>query len=394
MLGRGGRARDAAIARGPAVMPPPAGGRAAGGEDIVLSSGRIVDDFAVAGDYPEAASATLRRIRFTGGIDEGAGILGVLPVDGAIVKRHWVADPARGYLFGNHDYIPELNPWPGTDARHYAMAVAPSDIVPLAGRVIVVGGAWDRNYYHWLLNWLPRLSIVKMLAPHLWGDPSVRILIDEHNARPPFTDFLALLEVDPARIVWASPHTTFRIDQALAVSFTLDYFPDVIAALAADLKRTLPPPPPGAPKRIWIDRQGIGQPKRRVANFEEILPVLQAHGFAPVRLETLAPAEQIALFASADAVAGVNGAGFANMIFSPPGCRIMCIEKLWSRRLRLDAMFSGLAVACGLDWELLHARSQREPGMGFTEHPERRHNQDFRVDPEALGRALERAVRR
>ena len=73
--------------------------------------------------------------------------------------------------------------------------------------------------------------------------------------------------------------------------------------------------------RILIDRQGAKG--RRVRNWEEVVDLLQSHGFLPYRLEEMSFAEQVELFVDANVVVGVHGAGLTNICFSKPGTAVI-----------------------------------------------------------------------
>ena len=60
-----------------------------------------------------------------------------------------------------------------------------------------------------------------------------------------------------------------------------------------------------------------------MVNEAALLALLDRFGFTRCFLEALCLAEQIALFAAADAVLGPHGAGFANMLFMPEGALAM-----------------------------------------------------------------------
>jgi hypothetical protein len=358
-------------------------------------TGRIVSDVAVAGDYPGARTGIFESVCFWGG-PPALKTLAVIPVADAIVRRCWIADPVRGHLFAEQDHLGPPEPWPAhdtADGRRFAIDHPEDDIVPVAGRVLVLGGSWDRNYYHWLLNWLPRLAVARLLAPQLLDGPSVRIMVDRGSAGAPFQDFLRFLGIAAERILWVDADTVYRVDEAIAVTFDRDYSRVVLRRLADDILRGAAPTDTAPIRRIWIDRQGNEAGKRRVANHAAIAPILAAHGFAAIRLETLPLARQIALFASAEAIAGVNGAGLANMIFAPAGCRVVVVEKLYTRRIRADGMFSTLAAVCGLESEILYGRSARDATLGTSASFWQRHNQGVLIDPAALDGALARAIR-
>ncbi len=70
-----------------------------------------------------------------------------------------------------------------------------------------------------------------------------------------------------------------------------------------------------ATRKIYIRRRPGGW--RSVANDDEVAKFLEAEGFESTRPEGLALAEQIRLFVEAKVIAGMHGAGLANLLFAP-----------------------------------------------------------------------------
>lgn len=74
-------------------------------------------------------------------------------------------------------------------------------------------------------------------------------------------------------------------------------------------------------RRLFISRDDAGS--RLILNWPEIAPILRAWGYEIVRLSDLSVVQQIELFTSAAYVVGVHGAGLTNVIFSPPGLKVL-----------------------------------------------------------------------
>ena len=73
-------------------------------------------------------------------------------------------------------------------------------------------------------------------------------------------------------------------------------------------------------RRVFIRR---ATEQRRVANFDELLPVIEAFGFTVVDTGSMSLSEQIRTMRQADQVVGEHGAGMANMMFCRPGTRVL-----------------------------------------------------------------------
>jgi capsular polysaccharide biosynthesis protein/tetratricopeptide (TPR) repeat protein len=79
-------------------------------------------------------------------------------------------------------------------------------------------------------------------------------------------------------------------------------------------------PAPAAPRRIYLSRRGAAT--RRLANEDELLPLLEQHGFVAVHAETLSATEQLALFQSAEVILGVEGAALVNLLIAPAHAKV------------------------------------------------------------------------
>ncbi len=78
---------------------------------------------------------------------------------------------------------------------------------------------------------------------------------------------------------------------------------------------------PAGPRRIYIDRRA--SPNRRLQNEDEVVAALAGFGCVPVRLEELSGAEQIGLFANAEAIVAPHGAGLAHLVHARPGTALL-----------------------------------------------------------------------
>ena len=61
----------------------------------------------------------------------------------------------------------------------------------------------------------------------------------------------------------------------------------------------------------------------RLRNEREVEPFLLDHGFVFVDLEKFSFADQVRTFAEAEMIVAIHGAGLTNMVWAPPGCKIL-----------------------------------------------------------------------
>jgi capsular polysaccharide biosynthesis protein len=77
---------------------------------------------------------------------------------------------------------------------------------------------------------------------------------------------------------------------------------------------------PDLPKRVYLSRNRM--PRRRLINEEALLPQIERHGFRTVYPETLGVAEQVRLFAGAEAILSPDSSALSNLAFAARGARV------------------------------------------------------------------------
>lgn len=164
-----------------------------------------------------------------------------------------------------------------------------------------------RNYYHWLFDALPRLSLLKYFPS------SLRILIPgvlPHFAR----DSLSLLGLEGRYKIVSHPHVL--IDDYFysgLVGMTGCYNPYAVRYLRASFM------PHGRlrnlPRCFFVGRR---QPNRSIQNNAEVEAYFRNRGWSVLYLEDLSFQEQISLFKNAQAVCALHGAALANLVWCRP----------------------------------------------------------------------------
>jgi len=190
--------------------------------------------------------------------------------------------------------------------------------VALEGVSAVLAGVGRLNYFHWMMDLLPRFFLLRE-AGFAWGGIE-HFLIGEYGARFQ-KESLAILGVPESRCVACDPASHFRCANLLVPSTPGN--PGNPPAWACDFLREIfladapAPPPAGGGRKIYVSRAGARF--RRVLNGDEVERALAARGFETVRLEELTVREQARLFAAADVVVAPHGAGCTNVVFCRPG---------------------------------------------------------------------------
>jgi capsular polysaccharide biosynthesis protein len=181
-------------------------------------------------------------------------------------------------------------------------------------RGLVLGIQTNTNYFHWLMEALPRLHLAermnllegaKVIVPRL--RPWMRSMLEycspraielhEHIDGPVVCDNLIM----PGRGL-LNIHT-FAEHSIAMVEWMIERF-----NLGAK---------PAPKRRLFVSRQRTSS--RRISNETALLTLAVRHGFEVIYPEQLTFAEQLEAFAGAEAVAGALGAGLSNAAFMAPG---------------------------------------------------------------------------
>ena len=194
--------------------------------------------------------------------------------------------------------------------------------VEVAGTVCSLlsgGGAAIGNYYHWLLDSLPRLHLVKEAG--LWSEIDY-FLIYSRDQRFAVETLLAL-GIRNEQILDVQSATHLRARLLLVTSPVRGYGRHAPAWVGTFMKEAFLPQWAGVPHPrrfspfVYISRRDAAF--RRVRNEAEVEALLSEYGFESYALTELSFREKAALFAGARAVVGPVGAGLVNILFCAPG---------------------------------------------------------------------------
>jgi capsular polysaccharide biosynthesis protein len=210
------------------------------------------------------------------------------------------------------------------------------------GKVAALNGPSSYNYYHWMLEILPRLITLQNsgIVPDWY-------LVD---AIAPFQlQTLRAFGVPLDRVI--QPYSGMHV-QAEELLVPSRHFPNSCREVGAELIRRLAPTNPAASSgRIFINRRGSRQP----ANANEVRQLLNRFGFEEHYLEDYSLPKQIELFQQAKAVVAMHGAGLTNTVFCNSGSLV--VELMPEGKYR--PCFPMLSRLCGLRHYLVSAKRKR-----------------------------------
>ena len=168
------------------------------------------------------------------------------------------------------------------------------------------------NYYHWLLDLLPRFDILQRGGVDLG---SVDSFIVNAGSAPYQTDTLDLLGIPKSKRVVTQRRAHFQADTLYAPS--LPGLHSHTPKWAVDfLRKSFLRELSGTRRKIYVSRSRSKY--RKFTNEPEVKALLEKHGFEEVFSEELSFRQQVDLFASAEAIVAPHGAGLANILFCQP----------------------------------------------------------------------------
>lgn len=205
---------------------------------------------------------------------------------------------------------------------------------------------WSKNYYHWLVDCLARLEGLEYYQQKTGFKPLLII-----NRKPTLwqLESLKILGYEPSSYIeWNGSRT--KVNKLVVPSFRRQGEWVAPSGLYWLRERILTSLPENTNKisysqNIYVSRaQASG---RRVTNEDEVLNFLKPLGFESYSLEKMSFAEQVRLFSTAKNVVCPHGAGLTNIIFSPPGLKVVELITPWvSSGYFVPAEILGFQHAC------------------------------------------------
>ncbi|GAA5170305.1 glycosyltransferase 61 family protein [Viridibacterium curvum] len=253
----------------------------------------------------------------------------VVQTDTAILVPDFF-DPEHHMLYDT--FTGHVVPLPGQNMG-VVRPCSPQQYLP---RGVVLNSYAVSNWAHFLTEVLPLVAIVEHC-----GLPEDIPLVLSEGILPQMLQLLSMIKTArrpivliraPVRIGKATlftPVSTVVYDYMDALGnrqprFTAQdtLFSSFALRLTAAALRTGHEHRNGPGTKVFIDRESS---IRRIRNKAAVLRLFRERGFRVVVPESLSAAEQLALFSQASIIAGQAGAGMANMMFAPAGCKVITL---------------------------------------------------------------------
>jgi capsular polysaccharide biosynthesis protein len=213
----------------------------------------------------------------------------------------------------------------------------------LKGKYILLGMHWWNEYYHWMIEILPRLALIQ-------SDDQLKQLplLLPGSLKKYHHESLQLLNIS-SQIIEMEPNSITSIEQMFFIS-SLSSTPNPSGVAVNWLKSAFHSITPleESPKRIYVARSDAN--RRRLLNEDEISSFLASSGFSIICPSDYSLKQQIQIFKAAELVIGCHGAGLSSIVFMEPGSKVI---EIFPRSDLYVGCYWSLANLCKLDYGTL-----------------------------------------
>ncbi|MBK4728910.1 DUF563 domain-containing protein [Oxynema sp. CENA135] len=254
-----------------------------------------------------------------------------------------------------------------------------------------------RDYYHWMVDVLPRIELLELGGFEL--DKIDRFLVNrvQYKYQQETLSILGIPrqtwhDIEGDRFIQAETLIVPSIPTT-APKWMGEFIDGPPRWVCEFLRDRFLPKEEGAiavsptPNKIYINRQQAKH--RRVVNESEAIEFLKNYGFVSVSLERLSFREQVRLLSGAQVVVAPHGAGLTNAVFCQPGTVVI---ELFSHRYR-SSCYQVMSHHLGLEYRAVVGKDYRS--LAVSDFLERNPNllpysiyEDIYIDLEQLAEYL------
>ena len=256
---------------------------------------------------------------------------------------------------------------------------------------IFLGGNGSSNFYHWLLDIVPKLQVLSRLPEALAGHP---LLVSRRVAEiGTFAEILNVLAPN-RELIYLEEGKSYLVGDAtfiepfvtgpyniLDCKFSAEYYstrPDAIHYLRDSVLPALE----GLNPQPWPERVFLARSNRRSYNQDELATIAVKNGFEVLYMEQHSFLMQAGYFANARVLMGATGAAWANLVFADCRSKALC----WMpEELGEFSAFSNIAGIVGMDMRYLFYESG-------ARNPNDIYSHSYKICPALFQRALNRVV--
>lgn len=206
----------------------------------------------------------------------------------------------------------------------------PRFIKKVKGKVfsLLAGGAAKTNYFHWLFEVLPKFEILKRIE----NIENIDFFLLPNIKMTHHQDTLKLLNIHGSKLLDSTSYKHIFCDELYVVDHpfclsnnTIFDTQNMPAWIFNWVRKEFlhHKSSKSFPDKIFIERTQTISNSRDIRNKEEVYKIFKDNNFTFIKLENFGFKDQIKMFFSAKKIAGLHGAGFANICFCNPKAEII-----------------------------------------------------------------------
>jgi capsular polysaccharide biosynthesis protein len=236
----------------------------------------------------------------------------------ATIRSGRVLAPYGAVMTEDDTLLFDLSPYYGatTPSQHPVFVrCRPPALTEVPGSVGVLTTRGSDNYYHFMLDVLPRLELLRRAVVQ----PDAYLVNRSTRFQRDLLDHLGLTA---DRCLGDEKYPHVRADELVVPSLPDDDLRTPSWIVPWLRARFLPDDLRAPHRRLYVSR-GHTKHTRRVENEAELVDALAPLGFEVIDPGALSPAEQVRAFAEAEYIVGPHGAGLTNLAFAAPGAAVV-----------------------------------------------------------------------
>jgi hypothetical protein len=202
------------------------------------------------------------------------------------------------------------------------------------------------NYYHWMMDILPRLSLIQKFKKL----ETIPLIVQKQ-----LTNF----QKQSLQIAGISTERMLGLDEGY-YQFEKLYYPSYLCYAGNSTKDTVDwyrthflkkfsLEKSSSPRYLYVSRQDVTT--RRIINEAEIIEFLKDIGFEIIVTSKMSMEEQIKTFMNAKIIVAPHGAGLTNIVFAPQNTTV--IEIFPETKNQIEGSYWNLANNCGHNYSIL-----------------------------------------
>ncbi|HAN72877.1 MAG TPA: hypothetical protein DCQ63_00190, partial [Planktothrix sp. UBA8402] len=190
------------------------------------------------------------------------------------------------------------------------------------GTIAFLSVRWGAPYFHWMYDVLPGFHLIQKSGVDL---DNIDYFVINANSSSYQNKTLEKLGIPASKIIVSTNYPHIQARKVIIPSPSFMYKNVVASQWICDFLRAAFIPQNivdiSPHRRIYISREKASY--RKVINQDELFQYLKPLNFECVVLESLTFSEQVELMATASVIIGPHGAGLSNIVFCPPGTKIV-----------------------------------------------------------------------